>query len=303
MSPFRPPSDTKGAKMRILSGHTKRVNDLAFSPDGTLLVSSANDGTVRLWDTRTGEGDVLIRFHGVNDPVEFAPDGRHVLARPGGCELEAWSVAGRNRVATLIRATNGSFCAGLAVAAGAALAVANQWIPRPFANVLSAWDTTTWEPRVLYRTTDNSTLYGLAFDPTGTRLATAVGVIDVATGARVLAARFPGDSLAWSPCGRLIAGSGYGPKVWVRRAETGAHVTTLQLARKHVQDFAFSPDGAALAVVSNEEVVRIWDTRDWSERPGFAWEVGQLKCLAFAPDGMRAACGGHRGAIVVWDWE
>jgi WD40 repeat protein len=289
--------------MRVLRGHTKRLNDLAFSPDGTLLVSSANDGTVRVWDMRTGEGSVLIGSAGAGGPVEFAPDGRHVLVRAATYALEAWSLAARERVAVLIRATSASYEAGLAVARGAALAVANQWIPRPFANVVYGWDTTTWERRVLYRTTENYSFSGLAVDPTGTRLATTVGVIEVSTGDRVREARFPGTSLAWSPCGRLIASAGYAPTVQVQHAETGSHVTTLQLERKHVQDFAFSPDGASLAVVSNEETVRIWDTRDWSERPGFAWGIGQLKCIAFAPDAMRAACGGQRGTIVIWDWE
>jgi WD40 repeat protein len=244
-----------------------------------------------------------MRSPGITEPVEFAPDGLHVLTRPGKCILEAWSVADRHRVATLIRGTSASYGGGIAVARGAALVVANEWIPRPFANVLYAWDTTAWGRRVLYRTGANYSFSGLAFDPTGTRLATTVGVLEVSTGDHLLEARFQGDSLAWSPSAPIIAGAGYGPAIWVYNAETGALITTLQLDRKHVQDFAFSPDGAFLAVVSNEERVRIWDTHTWSEHQGFAWEIGQLKCLAFAPDGMRAACGGHRGAIVIWDWE
>jgi WD40 repeat protein len=289
--------------MQILSGHTKRVNDIAFSPDGTLLMSSANDDTVRIWDTRSGEGNILIRTPGWTRPVKFAPDGRHVLVRPGECGLEAWSLTDHKRVATLIPTSNASFPAGVAVAKGIALAVANQWIPRPFANIIYAWDTNTWARRVLYRTTENYSFSKLAFDPTGTKLATTVGVIDVTAGTHLLQTRFCGDSIAWSPCGRFIACAGYGPAISIHSAETGMHVATCQLERKHVQDFAFSSDGMALAVVSNEEMVRIWNTRDWSEREGFAWGIGQLKCLAFAPDGMRAACGGHRGEIVIWDWE
>jgi len=35
-----------------LGGHTSYIYSLAWSPDGTQIVSSSGDGTVRLWDTR-----------------------------------------------------------------------------------------------------------------------------------------------------------------------------------------------------------------------------------------------------------
>jgi WD40 repeat protein len=48
-------------------------------------------------------------------------------------------------------------------------------------------------------------------------------------------------------------------------------------------------------------MVKFWDTTSWQEAHTFAWEVGKLKCLSFAPDGMRAATGGDKGNIVIWD--
>jgi WD40 repeat protein len=38
-----------GEELREFTGHTERVHSLAFAPDGWLLVSAANDGTVCLW--------------------------------------------------------------------------------------------------------------------------------------------------------------------------------------------------------------------------------------------------------------
>jgi WD40 repeat protein len=56
------PSDTRvrlwDAKtcnlLRELNGHTKGVRQVRFSPDGSLLASSSDDGLVILWDVKTG---------------------------------------------------------------------------------------------------------------------------------------------------------------------------------------------------------------------------------------------------------
>jgi WD40 repeat protein len=128
-------------------------------------------------------------------------------------------------------------------------------------------------------------------------------VFDVRSRKRLSEVWFGGNTLAWSPSAPLIAGAGYGNTIDVYNADAGGVMKTFKLERKHVQDFAFSADGACLAAVSNEAAVCVWDTRDWSERPSLAWDIGQLKCIAFSPDGTRAACGSNRGTILIWDWD
>jgi WD40 repeat protein len=56
-----------GSHMAVLSGHTDFVRSLAFSSDGTSLVSGSNDCTLKLWDVQTG--GVVKTFHGHTDNV------------------------------------------------------------------------------------------------------------------------------------------------------------------------------------------------------------------------------------------
>ena len=56
--------------------HPKSVQDIAFHPDGKILVTASEDGGVRLFDPRTGEAMAHIAYHHPVKWVQFSPDGR-----------------------------------------------------------------------------------------------------------------------------------------------------------------------------------------------------------------------------------
>ncbi|WP_146877207.1 WD40 repeat domain-containing serine/threonine protein kinase [Actinomadura madurae] len=76
--------DLQSRKMRELNGHEGRVQGLVFSPDSRVLASAALDGTIRLWDMRTGESFATldwVRSDGAT--LAFSPDGRLLAAGAG----------------------------------------------------------------------------------------------------------------------------------------------------------------------------------------------------------------------------
>jgi WD40 repeat protein/serine/threonine protein kinase len=57
-----------------------RVDDAVFHPVSTDVVSAGYDGTVRRWDTTTGEGRVLHTFDYLANSVAWSPDGSIIAA-------------------------------------------------------------------------------------------------------------------------------------------------------------------------------------------------------------------------------
>ncbi len=62
--------------VRTFAGHVGNVNDVAFSPDGTQLLTGSSDGSARLWDIATGTRiRVYFQHGGAIRSVAFSPDG------------------------------------------------------------------------------------------------------------------------------------------------------------------------------------------------------------------------------------
>ena len=72
-----------GQILRNFADHTGFVKSVAFSPDGALVLSGSEDGTIKIWNAKTGE--LLLSLIGKSDGTWLAvtPEGFFAMSRSG----------------------------------------------------------------------------------------------------------------------------------------------------------------------------------------------------------------------------
>jgi WD40 repeat protein len=94
LCPGAAPSHLPGQVGSLLRGHTNIVQSVAFSPNGHLLASSGDDGTIRLWDVQSHRelGDPLWRYRDRIYGDAFSPDGREIASASCDGTVRLWDV-------------------------------------------------------------------------------------------------------------------------------------------------------------------------------------------------------------------
>jgi WD40 repeat protein len=233
-------------------------NTAVFSPDGRLLATEGNGGTIRVLDAATGQPVGKPLPHGWvtrewgTPGVAFSPNGKRLAT--GGPTTRLWDVATGRTLWT----------------AGGALALAFSPDGRLLATGKEVLDAATGRRRFTL-VGPTMSVSQVAFSPDGKTLAGAswdqtCTLWSVATGQKVRTLQTPLllDSVAFSPDGRRLAtGDGDGTvRLW--DAASGRETLTL---RGLVGDtrVAFSPDGRRLAARDLKGTVRVWEAASREE--------------------------------------
>jgi WD40 repeat protein/ABC-type sugar transport system substrate-binding protein len=307
----------RGRSLRLLR-HPDSVLAVAWSPDGSRLLTAGRDGVARIWDAEGGGLRAELHHDALVVDAAWSPDGLRLAtaaydktarvwdAESGGELLRlsgheavlaqvAWSPDGR-RLATAgydnaVRVWN---------AEGGAL-------ERAFA------DPGFHPDRLGYGASHRGWVRAVAWSPAGAgraRIASAsedrtAKVWDADSGRLEQVLGGHRDRLrcvAWSPDGARLATASYDGTARVWDAAGGALLHDLRAHRDWVVDLRWSLDGRRLLTASRDGTARIWDADSGAtaDRPT-AVRAGGVTRAAWSPDGTRIAAAGADSRVSVCD--
>ncbi|HET7929544.1 MAG TPA: WD40 repeat domain-containing protein, partial [Actinomycetota bacterium] len=262
-----------GASIRSFQGHEGDVNDVAFSPDGSMLASTGEDGKLNVWNASTARLISSVAAAGGAWGPSFSADGSLVAAAWGDDVKPADDVRvldlSTDRVVSTIHVSE---------AIDTALSPDGK-------RVAVAWSF----PAVQ-----------------------AGAVFDVSTGEKAFALAGPNccerpvsRGVSWSPDGRLVAVSSENTaRVWNAKTETVRY--TLVGHSGSILSVAWSADSSRLVTGSSDGTAKVWEIGPDGVRERWSLSAQETKSgivgVAFSPDGTRVMAGDARiSAVQIWD--
>ncbi|WP_442508566.1 protein kinase domain-containing protein [Novipirellula sp. SH528] len=261
---------TTNREIRIVPALTAHAND----PDHKRFATGARDGTVRLWDSATGDLLVTMPLDAKAESkgtqvksISFSPDGKRIVVSYG------W----------------------------------NSHSNTSLVNFSEVWSTISGEKLLGFKSSD-CVRYDISEMITNVR-SSKDGRL-VAKNAETWAFWLDRDDGSVekvfkqdSKTRRTIAGPSEGIghhvlRIWDK--ESGDRLAELNGHSDDILDFKFHPASNQIATASYDHTIRLWDAKSGEELKRFQHD-GVVSCIAFSSDGMQLVSGSADRTVRIWN--
>lgn len=303
--------------VQTLIAHTKSVVGIAASKDGKLLASGSADNSIIIWDATTHRVVKKIESHkGQVTSLEFSPDSKTLISGSTDRSLRLWDIITGNE----IRNYNNEFKQGIYQcrfsADGKMLGVVS-WERgakgvQGFAKILDVqtgvllkrFDTDDHPASAVKFSTDNKKIYTGTWGFQIKQHDITSGNTDWNYDMREFDYYTAVQTLDVSPDNKLVVQGGKDNKIRLLNAVDGKLVYVIEPWQGHkewVNSVRFSPDGLHFASVSDDGLLKIWETNTGKNLLTLKGHVAGINQLAWHPYGKKIYTTAADNTIKVWD--
>lgn len=288
--------------------HIGGIRDIAFHPEGRMMVSAGTDGTLRLWKpdhNGVWSSTELAATRDVIPDVDFHPNGKSVFSANDEGTVQQWFVDGRADNPPPLTSENFGFNA-------LAISQDGQYVVTANADKsISGWSLETGQ-RVMGPLTaaGGSHLVYLEFNASGDRIVTVstdgeARLLEFPTGkdrGRLFDPNIPvGIAFFLNENDQLVAGEESGRLTLWKPDENALQRSSARGHTQTVIDRAITRDGRLLATLGRDQLIRFWTLGDdYSLAASWSVAARKAKGVSLSADGRRIAVGDEDGGVRIW---
>ncbi|KIM63729.1 hypothetical protein SCLCIDRAFT_116601, partial [Scleroderma citrinum Foug A] len=317
----------------LLQGHTNCVTSVAFSPNGTRVVSGSHDTTVRVWDVERGvQIDSPLQGHTKTVTlINFSPDGRRIVSGSDDKTVRIWDAEKGVQIGGPLQGHT-DYVRSVAFSPDGTRIVSGS-----HDETVRVWDAERGVQIGNPLQGHTHLVTSVAFSSDGTRIVSGsndktMRIWDPKRGVQI-GSPLEGHtdnvrSVAFSPDGKKIVSGSDDATVRIWDAESSVQIGgPLQGHTEYIASVSFSPDGTRVVSGSDDETVKVWDAesgvqiggslegsddqtvRIWDAEKGV--QIGSplqghtdyVRSVSFSPNGTRIVSGSNDKTVRIWDAE
>ncbi|MCV3215447.1 WD40 repeat domain-containing protein [Plectonema radiosum NIES-515] len=305
---------------QTLSGHSRGINCLAFSPGGKNgnfppILASGSRGETKLWDLTKGEligtlSEYQWSVSGVVDEVNslaFSPDGQTLVSGGADSTIKIWH-SGAIDLIDILHKHNGMVRCVAFTPDGRMLATGGD------DRKILFWDL-MYRQVAIALSLDDSAAHSLAFSQDGQIMVTGsyrkIKVWDLSCQGKVRTLNTEPlqtlmghshivRSLAVSGDDNILVSGSRDKTIKIWDLETGELLRTLKGHRDGVDAIALSPDGEIIASGSSDKTIKLWHLHTGELLGTFTGHTNTVTALAFTASGEMLVSGSLDKTIKIW---